>query len=241
MNVKPADGGADDRFLSSAITPAQLAANRSNAQHSTGPKTEAGKAISSLNNFRHGLTGKFMILDWEDGAEFDELAQNLREEHQPATPTETLLVEDMAQHHWLKQRAIRLQQTTMDRQSPACEHQKELALYLRYQTTHERAFHKSLTQLLKLRAEKRKGRLDEAALSQRAEDSKNGFESQERKRNEETRRQANENRRQELHKWKALFAQAEVDHRVLLNRNLAGPGGELSVTIPRIIAAENAA
>src|SRR5437870_1313569 len=145
---EPGEPSCDD------ISPAQLAANRLNAQHSTGPKTEAGKAVSSLNNFRHGLAGKFMVLDWESEEEFDDLLENLRAEHQPATPTETLLVESMAQHYWLRQRAVRFQHCIMDQKLPTCEYPKDLALYLRYQTTHERAFHKCVNQLLKLRAEK---------------------------------------------------------------------------------------
>ncbi len=38
-------------------TQAQILANQANSLHSSGPKTEEGKAISSKNNFRHGLTG----------------------------------------------------------------------------------------------------------------------------------------------------------------------------------------
>ena len=38
-------------------TDKQIAANRANAQHSTGPKTAAGKRRSSGNAFRHGLSG----------------------------------------------------------------------------------------------------------------------------------------------------------------------------------------
>jgi len=34
----------------------QIEANRSNAKHSTGPKTEAGKIRSSRNSLRHGLS-----------------------------------------------------------------------------------------------------------------------------------------------------------------------------------------
>ena len=36
-------------------TERQIAANRANAQMSTGPRTPHGKAISSRNNARHGL------------------------------------------------------------------------------------------------------------------------------------------------------------------------------------------
>src|SRR4051812_33263889 len=34
----------------------QIAANRANAQHSTGPRTAAGKRKSSRNSYRHGLS-----------------------------------------------------------------------------------------------------------------------------------------------------------------------------------------
>jgi len=36
-------------------TPARLAANRPNAQKSTGPRTAAGKRRAALNSHRHGL------------------------------------------------------------------------------------------------------------------------------------------------------------------------------------------
>jgi DNA-binding protein H-NS len=64
---------------------------------------------------------------------------------------------------------------------------------------------------------------DEAALSQRAEDSKIGFESQKRKDAEEARKQAVETRKQELHSWRVLLAEAEAEHRILLNHQLKTP------------------
>ena len=39
-------------------SPAQIAANQINAQKSSGPKTDQGKARSRLNAFRHGLAGQ---------------------------------------------------------------------------------------------------------------------------------------------------------------------------------------
>ena len=35
--------------------------NRANAQHSTGPRTEDGKAASSQNARKHGLSGKLIL------------------------------------------------------------------------------------------------------------------------------------------------------------------------------------
>ncbi len=40
--------------------------NRQNAQHSTGPRTEAGKRRSSLNALQHGLTATSAVLPSED-------------------------------------------------------------------------------------------------------------------------------------------------------------------------------
>jgi hypothetical protein len=34
----------------------QIEANRRNALHSTGPRTEAGRAVASRNALKHGLT-----------------------------------------------------------------------------------------------------------------------------------------------------------------------------------------
>ena len=110
----------------------------------------------------------------------------LIEEHQPATPTEHILVERMAQHFWTAQRAMRLQFISFG----DIDHGKQLALYMRYQTTHDRAFHKCLSDLLKLRAERRKALESEKKLEI-------GFESQKHK--------------QEIHeaRVRVLTAQAE--------------------------------
>jgi hypothetical protein len=155
-----------------STTPAQFAANQANSQKSTGPKTEEGKATSSHNNFRHGLSGAFVVQCWENAEQYTDLLAGLREEHRPANPTEALLVEQMAQHWWLVQRALRLQELTFHSDGPVCTSEKELALYLRYQTTHQRAFSKSLTDLTKLRVDQLKAaeRLERLAMAQRAQE-----------------------------------------------------------------------
>jgi hypothetical protein len=137
-------------------TPAQIEANRVNAQHSTGPVTEEGKSRSSQNRFQHGFCGRFKVVDPENQEDFDNLCQALRDEHHPATPTEHMLVDRMAQHYWLSQRAQVLQDHVIAECPLLAHEQKALSLYLRYQTTHERAFSKCLNDLLKLRAERRK-------------------------------------------------------------------------------------
>jgi len=201
-------------------TQAQVCANQANAQHSTGPKTDQGKASSCLNNFRHGFTGEFTVLPWEDQEEFDTLWAGFRAEHQPRTVTETVLVEKMAKSLWLSQRALRTQDLTLSSELPLCEDDKQLALYLRYQTTHDRVFHKSLNELLKLRAEKRKAEI--------------GFDSQKQK-------QAAEARKQERHGWAILHAQGKADNQILQNMQFPGSEDRVEAGIRRIIALEKAA
>jgi hypothetical protein len=197
------------------------------AQHSTGPKTREGKAIAARNNFRHGCTGEFTVLPWEKQAEFDLLIGALRDEHKPSGLTEKILIDKMAQALWLTKRAVMLQHVTFNHEVPTCDDEKQLALYIRYQTTNERIFQKCLSEFLKLRAEKRKAEI--------------GFESQQQKQANQARREAAENRKQELHKWRVLLAQAEVDNQELQNMRLETPEHRIQGRIERIIAAENAA
>jgi len=183
-------------------TESQIEANRENAKLSTGPKTEAGKSIAALNNTRHGLAGAFRVLATESQSDFDALLAALREEHQPDTITETALVESMAQHHWLRRRALSLESSCYDPATGAIVNEKQLTLYLRYQTTHERAFHTALNDLLKLRSAKRKQQI--------------GFESQQRK-------QEQHEMKKERHKWDVLLAEVKIDGQQLrdLNRDMA--------------------
>src|SRR4051794_13555398 len=122
-----------------SISDSKLQANRKNAQLSTGPSTEAGKAASSRNNFQHGLAGAFCVLPGESLEDFEQLRTDLKGEHEPGTATERLLVNDMARHYWLYQRAIRLQEECFATNIHSVEAQSRLGLYLRYGTTHERA------------------------------------------------------------------------------------------------------
>ena len=186
-------------------TPEQLFANQANAQHSTGPKTPEGKAIVAQNNFRHGFTGAFRVLAWESQDDYRALHVSLEKEHQPATPTEEMLVESMAQSYWLRKRALAFQNTCFSSDSPTCTDEKNLALYIRYQNTHDRAFHRALNDLLKLRAEKRKQEI--------------GFESQKQRQAEEERRAAAAIRKQERHHFEVLLAEAKVDHQYVLTAN----------------------
>jgi hypothetical protein len=64
-------------------TDSQIAANRANASHSTGPRTPEGKARSARNAERHGLTGRNLIVCPGDRHRFQALRADLRQELDP--------------------------------------------------------------------------------------------------------------------------------------------------------------
>src|ERR1022692_3087918 len=78
----------------------RAATNRANSQHSTGPRTDAGKQRSSQNALRHGLTARIAVLPSEDQAAYESHCRNFENEYQPATATETQLVQELADTSW---------------------------------------------------------------------------------------------------------------------------------------------
>src|SRR3954470_4892690 len=78
----------------------RLAANRANALLSTGPQTPAGKAKSSLNAVKTGLTGRTVLLPSEDAAVYQEHVTRFQKELQPVGERETELVQSLADTQW---------------------------------------------------------------------------------------------------------------------------------------------
>src|SRR6202047_4484841 len=75
---------------------------RANGAKSRGHTTAEGKEKSSRNSIKHGLTAGNgnILLDCEDPDEFDEIFNKLLGIHEPATPAETDLVEEMVAARW---------------------------------------------------------------------------------------------------------------------------------------------
>jgi hypothetical protein len=90
-------------------TESQICANQANAQFSTGPKTEAGKARSSKNAVKTGLTGRVVLLAADDLAAYEKHLQNFSDRYQPANDTERELLQSIADTHWRLQRIPNLE------------------------------------------------------------------------------------------------------------------------------------
>ena len=81
-------------------TEAQTAANQANAQHSTGPTSDAGKAKSSLNAVKSGLTGRTVLMPTEDAAHYEAHIHQLTGFYAPVGPQEQALVQSIADAEW---------------------------------------------------------------------------------------------------------------------------------------------
>jgi hypothetical protein len=135
--------------------------NRENAKKSTGPKTAEGKAASSKNAFKHGIYSKFACIPGEDPEKLDALREDLRTEHQPASLTEEMLVDELAHQYWRIKRYRYLEShmwTTpgRDAQGDLCADAQRVvwmidhglaALYHRVLNSADRSFYKTLKTL----------------------------------------------------------------------------------------------
>jgi hypothetical protein len=83
--------------------------NRSNAQHSTGPRTPEGKQRSSLNALRHGLTGQIIVMPTEDMQAYRSHVASFTGDLRPKGPIETNLVQSLADTAWRLNRVAALE------------------------------------------------------------------------------------------------------------------------------------
>jgi hypothetical protein len=82
------------------ISEKQLAANRRNAQRSTGPRTEEGRKVSALNARRHNLTGQVTAMTEADRIMHDAFCAAIVENLAPEGAMETQLAQRIATDSW---------------------------------------------------------------------------------------------------------------------------------------------
>ena len=74
--------------------------NRRNAEHSTGPVTEEGKSRSRFNAFRHGLTGKTIVMPWQDRQAYESFCRKILAGLKPEGPVEEQYAQTFADCSW---------------------------------------------------------------------------------------------------------------------------------------------
>jgi hypothetical protein len=137
-------------------TKAQIEANRRNAEKSTGPRTPEGKARSSVNHRSHGFTTTNFFFSFEKSEQFDALLSDFVVQFRPACTFEQILVEKMAQNHWINLHAVALQTDFLEKSVRNHFVTQHLGVLIRYQTAAERAFYKAYDELGKIQKEREK-------------------------------------------------------------------------------------
>jgi hypothetical protein len=77
---------------------------RANGAKSHGPKTEAGRKISSMNAVTHGLYSKGVVIAKESSEQYQEMLDAYIQQFQPIGPVELDLVEEMVAAKWRQRR-----------------------------------------------------------------------------------------------------------------------------------------
>jgi len=146
---------------------------RANGAKSRGPTTPEGKEKSSRNALKHGLTAGAgnILLDCEDPDEFEQMFNKLLGIHEPVTPAEKDLVEEMVAARWRTRRMwtietgllnaeILTQAAKSDTPDPKVhlasayralsDDSRSLALASRYEARHQRIYDRAYKTLREL-------------------------------------------------------------------------------------------
>ena len=86
-------------------TEKQQQANLANAQLSSGPRTEEGKARAKMNALRHGLTGQFCVMSEADRLAYNNFETGILQALAPVGVYEQDLAVSIAQNRWRLHRA----------------------------------------------------------------------------------------------------------------------------------------
>jgi hypothetical protein len=106
----------------------KIEANQRNAQRSTGPRTPEGRAASSRNAIRTGLTATTItVMPGESQDDLDQLSGAIRNEWNPSGDHENFLVNQMISARWRLERLARWEHDALDKviEGPECFFNKQ--------------------------------------------------------------------------------------------------------------------
>jgi hypothetical protein len=139
-----------------------LAANRANAQHSTGPKTPEGKEKSKQNSYKHGFFARQPL---PSGPEGDELWQfygglylGIFEYYQPVGYMESLLTEKIATESIRFSRLLAFEGLYVYQRQAF--HGQGVDRVLRYQAAINRQLFQAIHELERMQAQRKANRSD---------------------------------------------------------------------------------
>ena len=131
------------------LSEARQTANVANARHSTGPRTDEGKSLSSQNARKHGLTATQLVIAAEDREEFEELLARPQTDIQPQGALQQILFDQFVAFAW-NLRRIRCMEAELTSSAESYldildnpDLTAKLDRLARHQTRIERSFHRS--------------------------------------------------------------------------------------------------
>ena len=170
-------------------TAAQIAANRANAQCSTGPR-DTGR--TKFNGTQHGLTSKQTVLPGEDPAEYTAFASAMTTDLGPQSELERVLADRIVAAAWRLRRFTRIESAFFTNRVEAFleghagadpdaalanlfadpAEASRMRLFLRYQSAVQREFDTAYKQFEKARQDRIRQAVESEILSQVAESAK---------------------------------------------------------------------
>lgn len=159
--------GEAGRESKSAGTSVRSRTNRENAQHSTGPRTPAGRSTSSKNATKHGLLSREVVLGEEDRDAYNGFARTMRRALAPVGALERELAARAIAAAWRLRRIERIETLILEAGRKNwkgeevglssgfvtyCVNGDAYSKLSRYEAGIERSFFRSLHELQRLQA-----------------------------------------------------------------------------------------
>ena len=152
-------------------TEAQIAANRLNAQKSTGPKTEEGKAKVCQNSLKHGLRARHLSMPNDFAGGVEDFIIGIRESMNPVGDDESYYFYRIASQMWRLMRSVAVETETIARAregeekrslSEAIEFKAQtIASLQKYEIAAERSLQRNVKEFRDLQKQRKESRLRE--------------------------------------------------------------------------------
>jgi len=147
---------------SKSVSPAKLAANRANAQRSTGPKTPEGKAKSKENSRKHGFFATQPLPNGPEGDKlweaYSDLYLGIFEHYQPVGYMESLLTEKIAAESIRFSRLLAFESVYIHQRHAF--HGQGVDRVLRYQAAINRQLFQAIHELERMQVQRKANRSD---------------------------------------------------------------------------------
>ena len=140
------------------LSPSKLAANAANAQLSTGPRSDAGKARASCNSLKHGLCAKTVVVTDDQRQEFEDMQERMLSEVDPDGSLELEIFYHLVHAAWNVRRCRALEAGLMSGDvDPLLDDGsgKKLDRIYRYLNQNQRAWYKAMNELRALQTNRK--------------------------------------------------------------------------------------